>query len=181
MSLIYAILGLLQQQQMTGYDLKTACFDQTIAHLWPADQAQIYRTLDKLESQGWITCTVEVQQDRPNRKIYQITAVGQKALKQWLQTPQVLPIGREPFLVQLHFAAQIPNQAILDLLEHQLAAHRQKQADCAAIKFSQPKDASMSREQFLQQLVQESIMRREQAYIDWLTQTIGLIQQLPEL
>jgi len=51
MSLAYAILNTLQQKEMTGYDLKTSCFDQCIAHLWPADQAQIYRTLDKLVEQ----------------------------------------------------------------------------------------------------------------------------------
>jgi DNA-binding PadR family transcriptional regulator len=73
MSLAHVILGLLQQQERTGYDLKTECFDDCISHLWPADQAQIYRTLDKLESQGWITCTVEIQHDRPNRKVYRIT------------------------------------------------------------------------------------------------------------
>jgi len=35
-------------------------------HLWPADQAQIYRTLDKLRSKVGITCTVKIQLDRPN-------------------------------------------------------------------------------------------------------------------
>ena len=67
MSLAHAILSLLQQEEMTGYDLKTTCFDQCIAHLWPADQAQIYRTLDKLVEQGRITCTVEIQLAGPNR------------------------------------------------------------------------------------------------------------------
>ncbi|HEY9876051.1 MAG TPA: PadR family transcriptional regulator, partial [Candidatus Obscuribacterales bacterium] len=76
MSLAHAILGLLQQEEMTGYDLKTSCFDGCIAHLWPADQAQIYRTLDKLVEQGWITCTVEIQRDRPNRKVYSVTEAG---------------------------------------------------------------------------------------------------------
>ena len=55
MSLAYAILGLLQQEERTGYDLKTSCFNQTVAHLWSADQAQIYKTLDKLVERGWIT------------------------------------------------------------------------------------------------------------------------------
>jgi len=39
MSLAHVILGLLQQQERTGYDLKTECFDDCISHLWPADQA----------------------------------------------------------------------------------------------------------------------------------------------
>lgn len=69
MSLAHAILGFLQKQKMTGYDLKISCFDQCLAHLWPADQAHIYKTLDKLLEQDWITCNVEIQHDRPNRKV----------------------------------------------------------------------------------------------------------------
>lgn len=101
MSLAYVILGFLQKQDMTGYDLKTNCFDQCIAHLWPADQAQIYKTLDRLFEQGWIDCHVEIQRDRPNRKVYSLTELGKAELILWLQCPQPLPIVREPLLVQL--------------------------------------------------------------------------------
>ncbi|MBV8884697.1 MAG: PadR family transcriptional regulator, partial [Chroococcidiopsidaceae cyanobacterium CP_BM_RX_35] len=83
MSLAHVILGLLQQQERTGYDLKTTCFDDCIAHLWQADQAQIYRTLDKLEEQGQISCTVKIQHDRPNRKIYSVTEAGKTELVRW--------------------------------------------------------------------------------------------------
>ncbi|NJL22163.1 MAG: PadR family transcriptional regulator, partial [Leptolyngbyaceae cyanobacterium SM1_3_5] len=44
MSLPHIILALLEQQEQTGYDLKTSCFDGSIAQLWTADQAHIYRT-----------------------------------------------------------------------------------------------------------------------------------------
>src|SRR5258705_13680872 len=55
MSLAHAILGMLQTRPMTGYDLKVECFDNSIAHFWQADQAQIYRTLDKLAEDGLVT------------------------------------------------------------------------------------------------------------------------------
>ena len=47
MSLGHAILGFLNREPMTGYDLKTRCFDDDAAHFWTADQAQVYRTLDR--------------------------------------------------------------------------------------------------------------------------------------
>lgn len=176
MSLAHVILALLQQQERTGYDLKTDCFDQCIAHLWPADQAQIYRTLDKLEVQGWITCTVEIQQDRPNRKVYRVTAAGETELVEWLQTHQSLPISREPFLVQLFFAAQLPNQAIVDLLQQQLVARREKLAECEAIDAFCLDDPAASRDQKLHRLVLELVRRREQTYLDWLQDAIELLQ-----
>lgn len=189
MSLAYVILGLLQQQQRTGYDLKTECFDQCIAHLWPADQAQIYRTLDKLETQSWITCTVEIQQDRPNRKVYRITELGAAEFTKWLQTPQPLPILRDPLLAQLQFAAQLPDDAIIHLLEQQLDARREKLAQCEAVQnsnLSSPDSNSLEedstrqpdpdRERRMHQWVLEFLIQREQTYLDWLQNTIALIR-----
>src|SRR4028118_1990394 len=168
MSLAHAILGLLQQEEMTGYDLKTSCFDQCIAHLWPADQAQIYRTLDKLVEQGWTTCKVEIQRDRPNRKVYSVTEAGIAELIQWLQCHQPLPKVREPLLIQLFFAAQLPNEAIIQLLKQQLAARHEKLAECESIELPTLGDQSASREQILQRLVLELAIRKEETYIDWL-------------
>lgn len=176
MSLAHAILGLLQQEERTGYNLKTSCFDQCIAHLWPADQAQIYRTLEKLVEQGWITCTVEIQHDRPNRKVYNVTEAGEAELIRWLQSPQPLPTIRDPLLIQLHFAAQLPNEAIIDLLEQQLVARREKLAECEAIALPTLDDQSATREQIIQRLVLESVIGREQAYIDWLKTAIDVIR-----
>ncbi|MEH2434832.1 MAG: PadR family transcriptional regulator [Nostoc sp.] len=175
MSLAYVILGLLQQQEMTGYDLKTSCFDQCIAHLWPADQAQIYRTLDKLVEQGWITCTIEIGRDRPNRKVYSVTELGKAEFARWLGTHQLLPTIREPMLVQLHFADQLPNETIIYLLEQQLAARSKKLAECEIIDLPSLGDESANREQVMQRLVLELVIRREQTYIDWLKIALNVI------
>lgn len=180
MSLAHVILGLIQQQQRTGYDLKTDCFDHCIAHLWQADQAQIYRTLDKLEAQGWLTCTIEIQHDRPNRKVYCITPAGEAALTEWLQTHQPLPILREPLLAQLHFAAQLPNDAIIHLLEQELQARRQKLIECEAVNVAPLDDPTASREQKLQRLVLELVTRREQTYLNWLKDAIEMLGNEPE-
>ncbi|XGV97966.1 MAG: PadR family transcriptional regulator [Leptolyngbya sp. BL-A-14] len=171
MSLTHVILGLLQQQERTGYDLKTQCFDACIAHLWPADQAQIYRTLDKLEMQGWIDCTIKIQHDRPNRKVYCLTETGKGELTRWLQTHHPLPVVREPFLVQLYFAAQLPTPAITQLLEQELEARREKLAECEAIGIP-GKDDVTPRQQQLHQLVLNLMQQREQTYLDWLEDTI---------
>lgn len=176
MSLAHVILGLLQQQERTGYDLKTECFDDCIAHLWPADQAQIYRTLDKLEAQGWISCTVEIQRDRPNRKVYRITQSGKEEVTQWLQTHQPLPILREPLLAQLYFAAQLPNQAIVELLEQEYEARREKLAECEAIQVSSVDDPTASRDQKMHRLVLDLVTRREQTYLNWLKDAIATIR-----
>ncbi len=175
MSLPYVILGLLQQRQRTGYDLKTECFDDCIAHLWQADQAQIYRTLDRLEAQGWVSCTVEIQHDRPNRKIYRITEAGDTELRQWLQSHQIPPIVREPLLVQLYFAAQIPNPAIIQLLEQELTVRQKKLAECEAVVIPAAEN-STERQQQLHHLVLDLVTRREKTYVNWLQDAIATLQ-----
>src|SRR5438105_2540982 len=101
MSLQHAILALLNEAPMSGYDLKTSGFDRKVNHFWSADQAQIYRTLDKLVEQGWVSSQLEIQYDHPNRKLYSITSTGQAQLKRWMSEFQPLPVKREPFLIQL--------------------------------------------------------------------------------
>lgn len=179
MSLAYAILGFLQQEERTGYDLKIDCFDRCMAYLWAADQAQIYKTLDKLIAQGWITCRVEIQHDRPNRKIYSLTVTGEAELTKWLGCHQPLPIVREPLLVQLYFSSQLPNAAISQLLEQQLIARQEKLAKCQQESNLPTLDAS--REQILQRLVVDLAIAREHTYINWLKSAIDKISQQLEM
>jgi len=70
------------------------------------------------------------------------------------------------------FAAQLRNEAIIQLLEQQLAARCEKLTECKTIKLPTLGDKSASREQIMQQLVLELVIRREQTYIDWLKQPL---------
>ena len=80
-------------------------------------------------------------------------------------------------LVQLFFAAQLPNEAIIHLLEQQLAARCEKLAECEKIELPTLGDQSANREQIMQRLVLELVIRREQTYIDWIKTAIDVISQ----
>ena len=53
MPLSHAILGFLDYQPMSGYDLKKY-FDQSVAHFWSATQSHIYKALENLENEGMV-------------------------------------------------------------------------------------------------------------------------------
>jgi len=180
MSLPHAILGFLQEQPLTGYDLKTQCFDVSVANFWPADQAQIYRTLDRLEEQGWATSELEIQRERPNRKVYRITEAGRAELLRWLAAPQPLPVHREPFLVQLYFAAELPDETILSLLEGQVAAHEAQLRAYDEVPLPPLDDAGTDRALALARLTLEVGLRSERMYLDWLRDAIEHARRLPE-
>ncbi|MFP4395319.1 MAG: PadR family transcriptional regulator [Anaerolineales bacterium] len=127
MSLEYAILGFLEDEPVTGYDLKKV-FDRSIVHFWAADQSQIYRTLSLLHKQGWVRKEIVPQEQRPTRKVYHITEEGRAALRAWLATPLPADTPRIPWLIQLFFAGQIEDAEVLRVLESKAASLRAKLA-----------------------------------------------------
>lgn len=86
MSLEHAVLGLLSYEPMTGYDIKKMV-DLSVSHFWPAVQSQIYKTLGRMEADGWLTVETIPQEPRPPRKVYAITETGRTELLAWLEAP----------------------------------------------------------------------------------------------
>jgi PadR family transcriptional regulator AphA len=116
MALEHAILGFLSREPMTGYDLKTRCFDEAAGHVWTADQAQVYRTLEQLASRGLVRSRLVPQRGRPDRKVYSLTKRGRTALSEWLSRPEPPAQVRDPFLLHLFFAPDLPDDEIVRLL-----------------------------------------------------------------
>lgn len=106
MSLPHALLGLLNYKPATGYDLKAA-FENSINLFWNASLPQIYRTLSQMEKDGWLSFTVEHQEGKPSRKIYQLTDKGKKELRNWLTTPPEFTPTKNSLLVKLFFGNQM--------------------------------------------------------------------------
>jgi len=102
MSLSHALLGLINYQPTTGYELK-ATFDKSIHFFWNATLPQIYRTLTQMEKKGWLTLTVKHQNGKPSRKVYHITRAGQEEFKRWLTDPPEMPETRNPMLIKIFF------------------------------------------------------------------------------
>ncbi|TAK73072.1 MAG: PadR family transcriptional regulator, partial [Dehalococcoidia bacterium] len=102
MSLKHALLGILSLEPMTGYEVKRF-FDSSVQHFWNAELSQIYPTLKSLEESGFVDMRVEVQQNRPNRKIYAITDDGRAEFERWFRAPQPPADLRDPFLIKVFF------------------------------------------------------------------------------
>ena len=88
----YAILGLLAQEALSGYDL-TRRMQGRVGNFWSARHSQIYPELARLEEGGYVTHSVVEQQERPDKKAYEITAEGLETLREWVTEP---PSPRPP-------------------------------------------------------------------------------------
>ena len=125
MSLDHVILGFVNECPRSGYDLKKS-FDATVAHIWRAKQSQIYLTLARLKKSGLVDLQVVRQDDKPNRKVYHITADGLRELRRWLAEAIPPPDVRDAFLVQMTWADAITGDEIVGLLDAFTAARRQR-------------------------------------------------------
>jgi PadR family transcriptional regulator AphA len=115
MSLKHALLGFINYGPMTGYELKKF-FDTSVAHFWNAELSQIYPALKSMESEGLVEMKVEVQEDRPNRKVYSITEQGRRELMEWLAKPAEREQIREPILIKVFFGSSLRKDQLLDVL-----------------------------------------------------------------
>jgi PadR family transcriptional regulator, regulatory protein AphA len=105
MSLDNILLGLLRQPA-SGYDLKRV-FDESIGHFWAAELSQIYPTLKRLEKRGWLGSRKVDSQQGPGRCVYQTTAAGRAALRDWLESGPQLGDERFAYLAQVYFMDEL--------------------------------------------------------------------------
>ena len=181
MSLKHALLGFLSYQPMTGYDLKQH-FDRSIYYFWNAKLRQIYPTLSKMKDEGWLTMEVEHQEDRPNRKVYYITAAGREELLHWLQeTAAVAPI-RDAFLIKTFFGDKLEKEEMLAQLRHHLALHQEQltayQGLVRETIRQNVEETGLEREGFFWGLTLDRGIEYEQGWIEWCQETITKIEAM---
>lgn len=176
MSLHYAILGLLSFAPMSGYTLKTRYFDRSIVHFWPADQSQIYRTLQSQERAGEVRGEVVTSDTRPRSRIYSITETGRATLTAWLARDQPVSVQRDGFLVQLYFARLLSRDQVLAMLQVRLAEHVRLRDYFDGIEMPEADSEEMRRQAVFGGMTLDFARRRERMMIDWLK---ACIAQLP--
>lgn len=114
MSLIHGLLGLLNYSDMTGYELAKT-FDDSLCYFWQAQTSQIYRELNKMEEMGFLSSHIEMQTEKPNKRVYTITAAGKTELQHWLNSDmpvEMMPTRSEVLLRLFFSSARTPEENI---------------------------------------------------------------------
>jgi PadR family transcriptional regulator AphA len=141
MTLKFAILGLLAENPMSGFDL-VGEFDVARSVIWPAPQNEIYKILRTLESEG----VIRVAENGPRgRIVYAITPEGRAALTAWLREPSDYTTRYEPMLKAVFMRQATPavRRAIAKadgtFAEEQLTKLRQADAKRRAERAADPR------------------------------------------
>ena len=170
MSLEHAILGFLDVCPRTGYDLKTRCFDEAAGHLWTADQAQVYRTLERLSARGLVRSKLVPQRGKPDRRVFRITPKGRAALIAWLREPQAVSAVRDPLLMRVLMAGDLSDGEIAVLLSTARDDYQARletlRADAASP--APPAAAQDARGAELYRMTLTAAMAATRSVIDWI-------------
>ena len=180
MSLKHALLGILTVKPMTGYELKQF-FDSSVQHFWNAELSQIYPTLKTLEEQGWVDKQVEVQESRPNKKIYAVTESGREEFTRWVRQPMPASDVRDPFMIKVFFGAELPVEDMLVILRRQMEEEQKVLAFSETVLRERIRESVQhlhsARHGLFWTLTLEMANAYRRAYIDWCERSMKLLHE----
>jgi PadR family transcriptional regulator, regulatory protein AphA len=110
----YVILGMISREPRSGYEIK-GLVDKTTRFFWAASYGQIYPELKRLSESGLVK-GVDAPTGGRKRSVYEITADGEDALKDWLRKPPQTSEMREEGLLKLFFAGVLPPEQAVETL-----------------------------------------------------------------
>jgi DNA-binding PadR family transcriptional regulator len=177
----YVILGCLNYQPMSGYDLKQFT-DRSTSNFWHAELSQIYVTLKALEKDGLVTSTAVPQEGRPERRVYVLTDSGRQALDDWLRVPFAeIDQYKDTLLLKLFFSARLDKSAILAQLHLQRGLHQrlidQFHAETAdIIAQTVEKVPELRKDALLWDATRRFGEMTEETYLRWLDETIQMVE-----
>ncbi len=109
----YAILGMLSFGQTSGYDLGKSV-EQSVAYFFSPAKSHIYAELRRLVELGWASERTVRQQDRPDKRLYRITAKGKQALRRWIEEPgDETDAFKSPTLLRLFFGHVASTESLM--------------------------------------------------------------------
>ncbi|MET7916649.1 PadR family transcriptional regulator [Streptomyces avermitilis] len=127
MALRNAVLAALLEGEASGYDLAKS-FDASVANFWMATPQQLYRELDRMESEGLIEARLVRQERRPNKRLFSLTAAGRAALRDFTATPSRPTAIRDELLVKVHSVDDGDTEAVREAIAERLEWARAKLA-----------------------------------------------------
>lgn len=174
-TLKYAILGLLNQTSMTGYELMKQ-FESTLSEFWYAKHSQIYPELKKLTDEGCITFDIQITGVSLEKKRYTITEEGRNDFLQWLEADtEMEATPKDVSRLKIFFSSKLPSEARKHLLEDQLQQHQRRLHHLTQNQSKFEAIPANDSDEFGDYLVLMGAIMREEMTCRWLSKCLELI------
>lgn len=174
---LYAILGLLTHENMSGYDMKKR-IDYSIKNFWGAGYGQIYPTLKILEKNGHVTKAAGVNTKGPERIIYSITQSGRKMLIDWLETSNEKEYVKYEILLKLFFGSMLPVQENVKKIMEFRARNQEKLKMMELFSENLKKVLPDSRDHYYYYLTVLFGKHTYKANIDWADEAVEILKDM---
>ncbi len=172
---VYIILGLLNHEDLSGYDIKKR-IDNHISYFWEVGYGQIYPTLAKLEADGFVTRRISEVSGGPEKNLYSITGEGRNALKNWVIVSEQKEYTKYEILLKLFFG----KLATLDDNIHRIEAFKDRQLEKLKMMKMYKENLGEVLEEdddhifyYLTVMFGEKIYK---AYVEWADEAVGLLE-----
>jgi PadR family transcriptional regulator AphA len=164
-----AVLALLAiEGPLSGYDMLRKV-SKSVGHVWQPARSQLYAVLPRLVRDGHATAREVAQDDRPDKRVYRITRIGEAALEHWLET--VEPGKHETFFLKAFLGGLMPRQT---LIAHYEQFARDRSERLAELKAIEPTNTRRGHDWFHYQLLRLGIENNER-HLAWAN---GVLEQL---
>ncbi len=173
----YAVLGLLNLEPRTGYDIKQFV-GSTMSHFWNESYRWVYTTLEQLEADGMATARAEDRGER-ERVVYRITKKGQKALQGWLAEPPAPLKVRDELLLKLLLGQMVPARTGAKHVARHQEQMLQRHQELAEFEKKLPRMdmGALKREQLA--LTLDLSRRVTAAHLRWCEETLKQLKPAP--
>ena len=165
MSVKLALLALLEQGPMYGYQLR-AEFEERTGATWPLNVGQVYTTLARLERDGLVEGTGA---DDEGHLHYRVTDAGRAEVSAWFTTPvpRTQP-PRDELAIKLALAVTVPGVDIGSVIQKQRMATIAALQDYTRLKRTGRAAAPAEPADLAWSLVLDSLVFDAEAEVRWL-------------
>ena len=175
MALEHAILVSLAERASTGYDLARR-FDKSIGQFWTATHQQVYKVLARMEGNDWIAATHVAQEGRPDKKVYDLTAVGRAELADWIGQPADAEATRSDLAVKIRGASYGDPAAVAIEVRRHRAMHAERlEFYLTNEKREFPDPSALTGHRLHQWLVLRGGINLERGMVDWFDEVIAAL------
>jgi DNA-binding PadR family transcriptional regulator len=129
-------LGILTRGDATGYEIKKTFEEDGYQHFVEASFGSISPALNRLTQERLVSVRSEVQEKRPDRKVYSITPAGRAAFLGSMMKPLPEDRHRSPFVFAMLFSHLLPPARVTAMMDAYIA---QSEAKLAQIRDGEPK------------------------------------------
>lgn len=157
----YVILGALILAPKHGYHIMQF-LDSALESTWRVSTSQLYALLKRLQSERLLQSSLETQDARPNKRVFELTDEGKRIFIDWLHTPTPnVRDFRMAFLTKLFFFHHYSMPGAIDLVESQIRL--------LEIRIDEMREQLKEEEEPYKRLVCEFKIHTVESHLSWLS------------